>query len=168
MARLRERERASAKALELLVLTAARTGEIIGSRWEEFDLEAATWTVPGSRMKAGVEHVVPLSDAALAILVGLPRKGDHVFINGNDRAMSDMAMLQLMKGMNVDATPHGMRSAFNTWAKNQPTSRRRRATRRLLIPRETRSGLHQEQKPPDVRQEAALDGRMVELTSQRR
>ena len=50
---------------------------------------------------------------------GYPVKGDHVFINGNDQAISNMAMLQLMKGMGVDATPHGMRSAFNTWAKNQ-------------------------------------------------
>ena len=69
-------------------------------------------------MKAGVEHVVPLPPRAVEILRALPRKGEHVFVNGNDRAISNMAMLALMKTMGVDATPHGMRSAFNTWAKN--------------------------------------------------
>ena len=105
------------RRLELLILTAARTGEIIGARWEEFDLTEATWTVPASRMKAGVEHVVPLSPRAIEILRALPRKGDHVFVNGNDRAISNTAMLALMKGMGVDATPHGMRAAFNTLGK---------------------------------------------------
>ena len=119
MARLREKDGVSAKALELLVLTAARTGEVIGARWEEFDLAEATWIVPAGRMKAGVEHVVPLPPRAVEILQALPRKGDHVFVNSNNRPISNAAMLALMKGMGVDATPHGMRACFNTWAKNQ-------------------------------------------------
>ena len=71
-------------------------------------------------MKAGVEHVVPLAPRAIEILRALPRKGEHVFTKRNDRPISNMAMLSLMqKRMGVDATPHGMRACFNTWAKNQ-------------------------------------------------
>jgi integrase len=119
MADLRQRDNVSARALEFLTLTAARTGEVIGARWEEFNLAEATWTVPASRMKAGVEHVVPLSDAALEILARLGEPRGNIFRNGNGKPLSNMAMLALMKGMGVDATPHGMRAAFNTWAKNQ-------------------------------------------------
>ena len=68
MARLRQRNSASARALEFCILTAARTGEVIGATWDEIDLEAKTWTVPAERMKAGVEHVVPLSERAVEIL----------------------------------------------------------------------------------------------------
>jgi integrase len=118
MARLRERDNVSAKALEFLTLTASRTGEVIGAQWSEVDLAAATWTIPGSRMKAGVEHVVPLSPRAVEILRSLPTSAGFIFLNGGGAPISNMAMLQLMKGMGVDATPHGMRSAFNTWAKN--------------------------------------------------
>ena len=79
MARLRERDSVSARALELLILTAARSGEIRGATWQEVDLDKALWTIPGERMKAGKEHVVPLSKAAMALLKALPRIGDYIF-----------------------------------------------------------------------------------------
>ena len=68
MAELRQQEGVAARALEFAILTAARTGEVIGARWDEINLDERLWTVPAERMKAGREHRVPLSDAALAIL----------------------------------------------------------------------------------------------------
>jgi integrase len=82
IARLREQEGIAARALEFLILTASRTGEVIGARWDEFDLEKKVWTVPGERMKAGKEHRVPLSDHAFAIIEGMKaeRVNDHPFV----------------------------------------------------------------------------------------
>src|SRR5262245_20343463 len=77
MAELRERDWLSAKALEFTILTAARTGEVIG--WSEFDLKAKTWTIPADRMKAGQEHRVPLSDRAVEILQGMDRRNKRLF-----------------------------------------------------------------------------------------
>jgi integrase len=116
MVKLRERDSVSARALEFTILTAARTAEIIGARWSEIDLKAATWTIPGERMKAGKAHVVPLSDRAVELLRAMPRTGEHVFINGGGRPISNMAMLQLVKGMNANGVPHGFRSTFMDWA----------------------------------------------------
>lgn len=116
MAELRERESMSARALEFLILTAARTGEVIGARWSEFDLKARTWTVPKERMKAKAEHRVPLSPRAVAILEGLERRGEYVFgtaITG--RPLSNMALLELLRGMRANQTVHGFRSAFRDW-----------------------------------------------------
>src|SRR5204863_7428294 len=87
IAKLREREGIAVRALEFAILTAARTGEVIGARWAEFDFETKMWLVPAERMKAGREHRVALSDAAIAILSGIDRKGDRVFL------ISNMAML---------------------------------------------------------------------------
>ena len=163
---LRQRDGVSAKALELLILSAARTGEIIGARWEEFNLTEATWTVPASRMKAGVEHVVPLSPRAIEILRALPRKGDHVFANGNDRAISNAAMLALMKGMGVDATPHGMRSGFQHMGKELQTNFAPETRQRgpCSYGGETRASLHPRQKPAHVRQAAQVDERVEPLS----
>src|SRR6185312_1220151 len=86
MADLRQREGVAARALEFAILTAARTGEVIGAKWGEIDLDKALWTVPGERMKAGREHRIPLSGRAIAIIQALPRDGDRVF------PISDMAM----------------------------------------------------------------------------
>ena len=116
MSKLAERDGISARALEFVILTAARTGEAIGARWSEFDLKAKLWTVPASRMKSGREHRVPLSDRAVALLQALPRRGEHVFINGGGKPLSDMAMLQLLRGMQPGLTVHGMRSSFRDWA----------------------------------------------------
>ena len=88
MAELRKQEGVAARALEFAILTAARTGEVIGARWDEIDLAERLWTVPGERMKAGKEHRVPLSDAALAIVEEMRkiRQGDLVFPGAKDRA----------------------------------------------------------------------------------
>ena len=108
---LRDRDSISARALEFTILTAARTGETIGARWEEFDLDAKVWTVPAERMKAKQEHQVPLSDRAVAILKGIERKGELVF------PLSNMAMTQsLRKAGGNGFTVHGFRSAFRDWA----------------------------------------------------
>jgi len=79
--RLRERQAVAAMALEFAILTAARSGEVLGARWNEIDLDAKVWTVPAARMKAGREHRVPLSIRALAILEKLAeaKTGDFVF-----------------------------------------------------------------------------------------
>lgn len=126
MAALAQREGIAARALEFLVLTAARSGEARGARWSEIDLDRAIWTVPADRMKAGREHRVPLSPAALAALGTMlplrPRKpedmpGALVFPGLRRAPMSDMTLGAVIRRMSVEgATPHGMRSAFRDWA----------------------------------------------------
>ena len=120
MEALRGQEGVAARALEFLVLTAARTGEIIGARWDEVDLKDKIWVVPGARMKAGREHRVPLSGAALAILKQMNdiRESDFVFPGGKKgKPLSNMAMLAVLKRMGRnDLTAHGFRSTFRDWA----------------------------------------------------
>jgi integrase len=117
---LRRGDGLSARALELTILTAARTGQVIGARRSEFDVEAKVWTIPAERMKGGREHRVPLSDRAVSILTALPREGDgdgFVFIGARaDRPLSNMAMLQLVRGLRPGYVPHGFRSTFRDWA----------------------------------------------------
>lgn len=118
LADLRSREGIAARALEFAILTAARTGEVIGATWPEIDLEGL-WTIPGERMKAGREHRVPLSAAAMAVLAGLPHdaRDKRVF------PVSNMAMLMLLRRMGrADLTVHGFRSAFSDWAAEQTTA----------------------------------------------
>lgn len=81
MESLRAQEGVAARALEFLILTAARTGETIGAKWDEFDLKAGVWTIPASRMKAAVEHRVPLSTKAVEIVLALrqDKQSDYVF-----------------------------------------------------------------------------------------
>src|SRR5271154_3724385 len=95
IATLRDREASSALALELCILTAARSGEILGMRWPEIDLDKKVWTVPADRMKAGREHRVPLSPPAVAVLRQLEklRAGDFVFAGqARNKPLSNMAM----------------------------------------------------------------------------
>jgi integrase len=113
MAELRNRDSISARALEFTILTCTRTGEIIGAPWGEIDLKASTWTIPAARMKAGKEHKVPLCDRAVEILRGLPRHAEKVF------PLSNMAMLELLRGMSPGHTVHGFRSTFMDWAHEQ-------------------------------------------------
>ncbi|MCG5513640.1 tyrosine-type recombinase/integrase [Ectothiorhodospira shaposhnikovii] len=117
MEALRKRQALAARALEFLVLTAARSGEVRGATWDEIDLQAKTWTVPAERMKASREHVVPLPDDAVALLEALPRfEGTpYVFPATKGGQLSDMALSALMRRMEVDATPHGFRSTFRDW-----------------------------------------------------
>lgn len=118
---LRGRPAVAARALEFVILTAGRSGEVRGMTWGEVDLEARLWTVPAIRMKAGVVHEVPLSDAALAILTAADKQGrkptDYVFPAPRGGSLSDMALSQLLKRMDhSDITVHGFRSTFRDWA----------------------------------------------------
>lgn len=115
-AELRGREFVSARALEFLTLTAARTGEVIGARWDEIDLEKKMWTVPAARMKAAREHVVPLSPRSVEILQSLPTREGIVFAKANGKGLSNMAMLELLRDMRPGFTVHGFRSSFRDWA----------------------------------------------------
>jgi integrase len=122
IAELRTREATSAMALELCILTAARSGEILGMRWSEIDLDKKIWTVPAKRMKAGREHRVPLSPRAVAILGNLTKvkMGELVFPGqSRNKPLSNMAMEMVLRRMKVeDATVHGFRSSFRDWAGN--------------------------------------------------
>jgi integrase len=122
IAQLRKREATSALALELCILTAARSGEILGMRWPEIDLDKKVWTVPADRMKAGREHRVPLSARAVAILRQLEtlKTGDFVFAGqARNKPLSNMAMEMVLRRMKIeDATVHGFRSSFRDWAGN--------------------------------------------------
>ena len=106
-------------AFEFLLLTAARSGEVRGARWDEIDFDAKTWTVPASRMKAGREHRVPLSARALGVLRDAREYADGsglVFPSLRGRVMSDMTLSKLLKGLGIEAVPHGFRSSFRQWA----------------------------------------------------
>ncbi|MFG1418908.1 integrase arm-type DNA-binding domain-containing protein [Xanthobacter sp. V0B-10] len=111
----------SSFALEFLILTAARSGEVRGARWDEIDLKEEIWTVPAERMKAGREHRVPLCARALEILATLAQldhKPDGLIFPGQRRGspLSDMALTALLRRLKVDATVHGFRSTFRDWA----------------------------------------------------
>jgi integrase len=123
MVELREQQGVAARALEFTILTTARTGEVIGATWPEIDLEQRLWIVPASRMKAGKEHRVPLSEAAVAILRAMAeiRQGDFAFPGQrSDRPLSNMALLMLLRRMGRgDLTGHGFRSTFSDWCAEQ-------------------------------------------------
>ena len=117
MAELRGRDGGAARALEFAVLTAARTGEVLGARWDE--IEGEVWTIPASRMKAGREHRIPLSAPALAIIekMRLLRENEFLFAGSTRETLSNMALLMTLRRMGrADLTAHGFRSTFRTWA----------------------------------------------------
>ena len=120
MQALHQREGTAARALEFTILTAARTGEVIGARREEVDFDGMMWVVPAGRMKGGKEHRVPLSERTVALLRELPTEegNPHVFIGPNLGAgLSNMAMTSVLRRMgHGDITVHGMRSTFRDWA----------------------------------------------------
>jgi integrase len=119
IAELRKREGVAARALEFTILTAARTGEVIGAQWPEIDLNARTWTVPARRMKGGKEHRVALSERAVELLRKLPTEDgkDFVFLGSRSgTGLSSMAMPQVLQRMDRgDITVHGFRSSFRDW-----------------------------------------------------
>jgi len=125
LSELRERQGVAPRALEFTILTAARISEVVNATWEEFDLKAKTWAVPGSRMKSGRPHRVPLSDPALAVLKKLQAEvepGGFVFPGWKTgRPLTGMACLKLLKeDMKRDGfTVHGFRSSFRDWAAEQ-------------------------------------------------
>jgi integrase len=120
MADLRQREGMAARALEFAILTAARTGEVLGAEWSEIDFDAKLWTVPADRMKGRRQHRVPLSYRALEILASLPREAGSpcVFPGAREgRPLSNMALLMMLRRMKRDdLTAHGFRSSFRDWA----------------------------------------------------
>lgn len=119
MQELRANSSISARALEFTVLTAARTSESTLATWEEFDLEENIWGVPAERMKASVAHRVPLSSSARDVIVALPQIEGNVYVFPGAkprRPLSNMAMLELLRGMRPGLTVHGFRSSFRDWA----------------------------------------------------
>ncbi|ESZ56519.1 integrase [Mesorhizobium sp. L103C131B0] len=117
--RLRTAEAMAARALEFLILTTARSGEVYGAKWPEIDFTAGIWTVPAARMKASKEHRVPLSKRALALVKGLheAKISDYVFPGqGKEKSLSSSAMDMLLRRMKADEfTVHGFRSSFRDW-----------------------------------------------------
>jgi integrase len=120
MADLRGRDSTSARCLEFLILTAARTGEAIGATWDEVDLSAKAWTVPANRTKSGRPHRVPLSDRAIAILRGMEQRRENDFVfPGRSGGLSNMSLLAMLRTLGRSVTAHGFRSSFRTWAAEQ-------------------------------------------------
>jgi len=126
MAALRTHKGISANALEFLILTATRSGEVRQATWDEIDGD--TWTIPAARMKAGVEHTVPLSKQAMALLAQMPRLHGNDFIFASNQAgkcISDMSMTKLLRSMGwkddngKTIVAHGFRSTFRMWAAEQ-------------------------------------------------
>jgi integrase len=120
---LRDEEGYSARALEFLILTAARTGEVTGARWREINFEAEVWTVPADRMKMKREHRVPLTPAAMAILKAMKAVTESDYIFPGSRAQKPLphtAMLRVLSRMGRDdITVHGFRSTFKDWASEE-------------------------------------------------
>lgn len=123
MTELRKLDGVSPRALEFAILTVTRTGETIGARWPEIDMDGKMWTIPAERMKAGKEHRVPLSDRAVELLKSLPREKDNdaVFIGATKgKPLSNMALLMTLRRMKRDdLTTHGFRSTFRDWGAEQ-------------------------------------------------
>lgn len=124
MVKLREAETMGRLALEAVILTAARSGEVRQATWAELDLSAATWTIPAERMKAGREHVVPLSAQAVALFERMKaHKRDHsaLVFPGQKRGkpLSDMTLTKALRDMGSDVTAHGFRSTFRDWVAEQ-------------------------------------------------
>jgi integrase len=131
---LREQDGVAAQALEFLIYTAARTSEVRGASWGEFDLNRGIWTIPGSRTKIGKEHRIPIAARPLLIAKGFhgTGAGDFVFPGGRPgKGLSDMAMLSVLRRLEIKQTVHGFR----------PSSRGRSPSKRWLI----RSGIRSRQ-----------------------
>jgi integrase len=121
MTELRQRDGIVPSALQFTILTAARSGETLGAKWSEVDVDAKTWTIPASRMKAGIEHRVPLTDAAINIVKRMRTisTSDYVFSGSSRATLSIASMLKMLSRMGRDITVHGFRSTFRTWAAEQ-------------------------------------------------
>jgi integrase len=122
MQQLRKRDNIAARGLEFLILSAARTGEVLGTKFDEIDTDNAVWTVPAERMKAGKEHRVPLPPRAIEIIKDMSdkRQNEFVFPGHRGAGLSNMALLQQLKRMGRnDLTAHGFRSTFRDWAAEQ-------------------------------------------------
>jgi integrase len=118
MADVRARESIGARALEFTILTAARTSEALGARFDEIDLVSRLWTVPASRMKAANEHRVPLAPRAVTIVKAMAAIQQNEFVfpgMKQGRSLSDMSLLMLLRDLRPGITTHGFRSTFKDW-----------------------------------------------------
>ena len=119
MGALRQREGVAALAVEFAILTAARSGEVRGAAWDEFDVAAKLWTVPPERMKAGREHRVPLTARAVEIIETVSKLPNDAYVFPGMKSgapLSDMSLSAVLRRMTVAATVHGFRSSFKDWA----------------------------------------------------
>ncbi len=130
---IRMTEGLGARALQLQILTACRSGEVRGASWTEFDFVDRVWTIPAERMKAGKEHRVPLSDQVVALLLAQPRMvgTDLVFPSSKLAMLSDMTLTAVMRRLKLDGVPHGWRSTFRDWA-GESTSHPREVVEQAL------------------------------------
>lgn len=114
---LRQRKGTAARAVEFLILTAVRSGELRGATWDEIDMDTKTWTIPAERMKAGREHTVPLCNDAITLLNALPRFEDNnlVFPGARGGVLSDVGLTKPIRAMGHKETVHGFRSTFRDW-----------------------------------------------------
>ncbi len=129
MERLTSQDGIGSAALQFLILTASRSGEVRNAMWSEFDLDNGLWTIPAARMKAGKEHRVPLSEAALALIKHQKATSFCEFVfpspnrsktnTANGAPLSDMTLTAVLRRMGVDAVPHGFRSTFRDWCAEQ-------------------------------------------------
>jgi len=117
IAKLRQQDDVAARALELAILTTARTGEIVGARWDEIDLENAVWVIPAERMKAGKEHRIPLSAAAMTLVTAMERTDSALMFPG----LSAKSLYNVLQRVKAGATTHGFRSSFSDWSHEQTT-----------------------------------------------
>lgn len=117
MAKLKKKQGMAARALEWIILTACRSGEVRFATWDEIDMENRAWTIPADRMKAGKEHKIPLTDDAVKLLEALPRfqESNYIFPAARGGALSDMAVSMVCRRMKIKAVPHGFRSTFRDW-----------------------------------------------------
>lgn len=123
MVKLRKREAVAARCLEFAILTAARSGEALGARWDEVEFETKVWTIRPSRTKSGREHRIPLCDRAVAILSEMKPlcEGEHVFPGQRrGKPLSNMALTMVLRRMKIEgSTIHGFRSCFRDWCGNR-------------------------------------------------
>ena len=119
---LRQQVGLGARALEFLILTATRAGEVLNADWAEFDLGARTWSIPAGRMKGGREHRVPLSDAAMAVLKAAQELGQIGYVFAGAKAARPLSLMSLkttLERTGQGVTSHGFRSTFRDWAAEQ-------------------------------------------------
>jgi integrase len=138
LATLRTQDGIPAKALEFVILTAARSAEVFGAKWSEFDLQAAMWIVPSHRQKSRREHRVPLSKQALALIRGLPTEpnNEHVFIGFRcGRPIAEDGMRKTLHALRPDVDVHGFRTSIRNYAAEVATNIPSKAAEQALAHR---------------------------------
>jgi len=130
---LRQRGGHNEKALEFLILTASRRGEVLGARWDEIDLASKTWLIPPERMKGGKAHRVPLSDRAVAIIKDMQtvRRNEYVFPGVRSETITETPLRELLIRLSLSVTVHGFRSSFRDWCAEQTNFARELAEQAL-------------------------------------